>query len=107
MEQNVFVSGYNISSKSVSVVTSFQLTLRLFDKFGEETKFCSSLMGEDQINAYQKNILKALNCLNWTQAIHGVPLHSLKIVYDDDDSKKIIGLETKKGLVLKNTVKFY
>ena len=106
MEQNVFVSGYNMSTKKVSVVTSFQLTLKLFDKFGKETDFSSSLMGEDQINLYQKNILKALNCLNWTQVIHGVPLKNLKIVCDED-SKKIIGLETKNGLILKNTVKFY
>lgn len=106
MEQNVYVAGYKISSKKVSVVTSFQLTIRLFDKLGEETNFSSSLMGEDQINLYQKNVLKALNCLNWTQAIHGVPLKTLKIVCDED-SKKIIGLETKIGLILKNTVKFY
>lgn len=106
MEQNVFVAGYSIDTKKVSVVTSFQFTLKLFDKSGKESNFSSSLMGEDQINAYQNNILKALNCLNWTQAIHGVPLKSLKLVYDED-SKKIIGLETKLGLILKNTIKFY
>lgn len=106
MEQNVFVAGYNITSKNVSVVTSFQLTLKLFNNLGRETEFSSSLMGEDQINLYQKNILKALNCLNWTHAIHGVPLKSLKIV-QDEETKKIIGLETKTGLILKNTVKFY
>ena len=106
MEQNVFVAGYNMSTKKVSVVTSFQLTLKLFDKLGEEANFSSSLMGEDQINLYQSNILKALSCLNWTQAIHGIPLKSLKIV-QDEETKKIIGLETKKGLILKNTVKFY
>lgn len=106
MEQNVYVAGYKMSSKKVSVVTSFQLTLKLFDKSGKETNFSSSLMGEDQVNLYQKNILKALNCLNWTQAIHGVPLNALKVVCDEE-SKKIIGLETKNGLILKNTVKFY
>ena len=106
MEQIVFVGGYKLDTKKVSVVTSFQLTLKIFDKSGNESKFSSSLMGEDQINLYQSNILKALNCTNWTQAIHGVPLKSIKAVIDDD-SKKIIGLETRKGLILKNTIKFY
>ena len=106
MEQSVYIAGYNMSTKKVSVVTSFQFTLKLFDKMGKETDFSSSLMGEDQINLYQKNILKALNCLNWTQAIHGVPLKALKVVCDED-SNKVIGLETKNGLILKNTVKFY
>ena len=106
MEQDIYVAGYKLTTKRVSVVTSFQLTIKLFDKFGEETNFSSSLMGEDQVKLYEKNILKALNCLNWTQAIHGVPLKSLKVVYDED-SNKIIGLETKLALILKNTVKFY
>ncbi|MBQ3047914.1 MAG: hypothetical protein IJD48_02745 [Clostridia bacterium] len=106
MEESLFINHHVVNTKKSSSVNEFQLVISLFDKKGKEIEFSSTYMNKEMFDLYEKSVLKTLNSKNWLQVVHNEPIHTIKPVLDIA-SKKVVGLQTNTGLILKNIVKFY
>jgi len=106
MDKNVFITGFKIIEKKASIISKYQLQLFICDKNFDESSFISSLMDKDDVEKYNNDILKGINCKNWTQAVYSTPIETFSIITDDIEKDKIIGLSTQNLLILRNEVRF-
>ena len=106
MEKDVFICGYNVNTVKVSLLTKKQLIINLCDSKGKEYEFSSSLISEVDFDKYQDNILKALDIVNWSQAIYCPPILNL-VAITEGKKNTIVGLETNTATIHKNEVSFY
>lgn len=110
MDSNVFISKieiYNIKESLENALKNHQVSISFFDKDGTESVLLSSIMSIDNANKYQHNLLKLLKCKNLIELKYSPFPTNLTTVFDLNDASRIIGLECKNGIILKNEIKFY
>ena len=110
MDKNVFISKveiYDIKKDVTENARNHQVSICFFDKNGQESVLLSSIMTNDNANKYKQNLLNLLDCRNWTEVKYNAMPLNLTTILDEEDNSRIIGLESKKGLILKNEIKFY
>ena len=104
MNKSIFISNIKIKELPISLKNKYQLEIKLFDLDDNETSFLTSLMQENEIAEYKKNLFKVLNVVSELQAVHNPEIKTLSLILDENN--KIAGLEVEKGIILKNEIKF-
>ena len=108
MDANVFISKVERNQINRGSKSDYhQMSIGYCDKDGEEGYFLTSVMTEQAMDSYERNLLGALNSTNWIEAIYGATLVDLTTILDSDNNQHLIGFESPFGLILKNEVKLY
>ena len=103
MKTTIFISNISIKQMPINLQNRYQLELTLFDTNNKEYSFATSLMKEDEVNKYKKDLFKMINANSNLQAIHSPQIKEYHLILDENN--KIAGLEFEKELILKNEIK--
>lgn len=101
MDKNVFINDVNV----VSVGNFSKVVINLFDKNYKTATFSTSLMSKYNAEKYEREALMMLGLKDWFDAKFGVIIKEFTMLTDSENEKEIVGLASKKGMLLKNEVK--
>ncbi len=103
MDNNVFISRVTIDETKRQ--NSQIMTINYFDKNGEEGKFTSCIMKNENMEQYKNGVLNAINCKTLTQVLHTPVLVDCTRVCDDNNTT--VGLSSRFGFIGKASVELY
>lgn len=103
MEKDIFINRAEI----VPIGVYYKLVIHIFDKNNTTSKFSTSLMSKYNVEKYEEQALELLGVKNWFDITYGTLFPQLTLLSDSDNSKEVVGLACKNGLILKNEIKRY
>ena len=105
MNRDVFISNLEIKELPITLQNKYQLEIKIFDLCNNETSFLTSLMKENEIVSYKKDLFKLFDCYNKIQIVHNPQIKTIHTILDEENN--LVGLELNNGVILKNEIRFY